>query len=65
MSWSKSSFRFFHKILQKNPNKLFGQPNIIDMLREKINETIHNALLKPNKAEKGERGRKEMKTQGQ
>ena len=26
--WPKSSFRFFHNILQKNPNELFGQPNI-------------------------------------
>ena len=25
----KSSFGFFHTILQKNPNELFGQPNII------------------------------------
>ena len=22
-------FRFFHKMLQRNPNELFGQPNII------------------------------------
>ena len=26
--WPESSFRFFHYILWKNPNKLFGQPNI-------------------------------------
>ena len=29
MGWSKSLLRCFHKILQKNPNKLFGQPNNI------------------------------------
>lgn len=28
LAWSKSSFRVFHKVLGKNPNKLFGQPNI-------------------------------------
>ena len=27
----KSSFEFCHMILQKNPNKLFGQPNIYRM----------------------------------
>ena len=25
--WSKISFRFFHRMLQKNQNILFGQPN--------------------------------------
>ena len=25
--WPKSSFRIFHKMLQKNPNELFGHPN--------------------------------------
>ena len=29
MGWSKSSFIFFHKIVWKNPNKLFDQPNIL------------------------------------
>ena len=29
LGWRKSSFGFFHKMVQKNPNKLFGQPNII------------------------------------
>ena len=28
LGWPKSSFRFFHKMLQKNRNELFGQPNI-------------------------------------
>ena len=28
LGWPKSSFGFFH-ILQKNPNKLFGQPSIL------------------------------------
>ena len=27
LGWPKSSFRFFHKMLQKNPNESFGQPN--------------------------------------
>ena len=27
LAWSKSSFRVFHKVLWKNPNKLFGQPS--------------------------------------
>ena len=26
LGWPKISFRFFHNILQKNPNELFGQP---------------------------------------
>lgn len=29
MSWPKSLFKFFCKIVQRNPNKLFGQPNIL------------------------------------
>ena len=29
LGWPKSSFGFFHKMVQKNLNKLFGQPNII------------------------------------
>ena len=28
LGWSKSSFRFFHTISQKNLNELLGQPNI-------------------------------------
>ena len=28
LGWSKSSFRFFHKMLWKNSNGLYGQPNI-------------------------------------
>ena len=31
LGWSKSSYRFLGKILQKNPNELFGQPNIYRM----------------------------------
>ena len=27
LGWSKSSFRFFHKVVWTNPNKLLGQPN--------------------------------------
>ena len=27
MSWPKSSFGFFHKMLQESPGELFGQPN--------------------------------------
>ena len=27
LAWPKGSFGFFHKILQKNLNELFGQPN--------------------------------------
>ena len=27
LAWSKSLFRVFHKVLGKDPNKLFGQPN--------------------------------------
>ena len=26
VNWPKSAFGFFHKVLQKNPNKLFGWP---------------------------------------
>ena len=28
LGWPKRSFRFFHKIVWKNPNEYFGQPNI-------------------------------------
>ena len=28
LGWPKCLFGFFHKTLQKNSNKLFGQPNI-------------------------------------
>ena len=31
LGWPKSSFIFFCRILQENPNELFGQPNIFDM----------------------------------
>ena len=29
LGWPKSPFRFFCTILQENPNKLLGQPNIM------------------------------------
>ena len=29
LGWLKSSFGFFHKMLQKNPNELFNRSNII------------------------------------
>ena len=29
LSWPKSSFRVLYQILQKNQNRLFGQPNIM------------------------------------
>ena len=29
LGWPKSSFGFFHYMVQKNPNELFGQPNSI------------------------------------
>ena len=28
MGWPNSSFGFFHEMVQKTPNKLFGQPNM-------------------------------------
>jgi len=31
MDWSKSLFGFFCKLLQKNPNEPFGQPNASEM----------------------------------
>ena len=30
--WPKSSFRFFHAILWKTPNKIFGQPSICETI---------------------------------
>ena len=33
LGWPKSSFGFFHKMLWKNLNELFGQPNRSDQLR--------------------------------
>ena len=32
LGWPKSSFRFFHTILQKNPNEIFDQPNTWDQM---------------------------------
>ena len=32
LSWPKGLFGFLHKMLQKNPNKLLSQPNIIKTL---------------------------------
>ena len=32
LGWPKISFGFFHKSLQKNPNKLFGQTNTSQVL---------------------------------
>ena len=29
LGWPKNSSRFFHNILQKNPNELFGQHNYL------------------------------------
>ena len=31
MDWSKSLLGFFYKLLQKNPNEPFGQPNASEM----------------------------------
>ena len=28
LGWPKYFFRFFHNIIQKGPNKIFGPPNI-------------------------------------
>lgn len=44
MCWPKRSFRFFHKILWKNPNGLFGQPSIH---KESINTTCLILKLLP------------------
>ena len=48
LGWPKSLFGVFHKILQKNPNKLFGQPNIICIYLEfniEENKISHWPLL--------------------
>ena len=29
LSWPKSLFKFFDKVLCRNPNELFGQPNVL------------------------------------
>ena len=35
----KTSFGFFHKMLQKNPNRFFGQPNMaINYLDNLLNQ---------------------------
>ena len=38
LCWPKSSLRFFHNIVQKNPNELFGQHNT-------INKSVHLSKL--------------------
>lgn len=39
LGWSKTSFRFFHKVLWKRPSKLFGHPDIlIQYSSERIKE---------------------------
>ena len=40
LSWTKSSSRFFHKMLQKNWNELLGQPNIIISRKKEGNPAI-------------------------
>ena len=40
MSWPKNSFKFFCKMVEKNPNKLFGQHNINSINNENNNNTI-------------------------
>ena len=34
LRWPKSLFGFFRNILWKNPNKLFGQPNITNLIHD-------------------------------
>ena len=47
-SWPKSLFGVFHMILQKNQNKLFGQPNKIDKLNSSqlLNSQLKTVLKK-------------------
>ena len=43
LGWPKSSFEFFHNILQKNPNKPFTQPNMFFLFWQ----ASHSYLLRP------------------
>ena len=45
LDWSKMSFRFFCKMLQKNPNELFGNPVLSDCL------ALHQLLFSPKGSE--------------
>ena len=43
IGWPKSLFGFFHKMLQKNPNDLFGQPNKSYLNKSVISKKIEKA----------------------
>ena len=45
LGWPKSSFGVFHNILQKNPNRHFGQPNTSSVLQE-VN-IVNNSFFFP------------------
>ena len=54
--WSKSLFGFLHKMLQKNSNKLFGQPRIYSItftsslkIKEEISIEKHEPVFNMNK----------------
>ena len=36
VGWPESSFGFFHNMLWKNLNKLFGEPNMYFLVRKKF-----------------------------
>ena len=41
LGWPKSSFGFFHRILGKNPNEFFGQPNISFLKKQETNSLLY------------------------
>ena len=47
LGWTKSLFRFVHKMLQKNWNELFGQPNIIISHKKEGNSAICDSMDGP------------------
>ena len=36
LGWPKSSFKVFHKMLQKNPNEPFGQPSHCSVMSDSL-----------------------------
>ena len=46
LGWPKNSSGFFHNILQKNPNEIFDQPNILDPVPTG-SEMLQNSRFQP------------------
>ena len=53
LTWPKNLFSSSHNILQKNPNKLFGQPNISFIYCCSLEKRMHSILHSPSHLKRG------------